>query len=52
VAVWAVGFALATTWLASRSRIARYGLVILFAVFAVLELRFTTYGIRDGHPTF
>jgi hypothetical protein len=50
--VWALSFGLATAWLASRSRLARYGMVALFAVFAVLELRFTMYGIRDGHPIF
>jgi hypothetical protein len=45
-------FGLGTAWLASRSRLARYGMLVLFAVFAVLELRFTMYGIRDGHPIF
>jgi 4-amino-4-deoxy-L-arabinose transferase-like glycosyltransferase len=50
--VWALCFGLATVWLASRSRLARYGMIVLFAVFAVLELRFTMYGIRDGHPIF
>jgi hypothetical protein len=52
VSVWALGFGLATTWIASRSRPARYGLAFLFIAFAVLELRFTMYGIRDGHPIF
>jgi hypothetical protein len=52
VSVWAIAFGLATAWLASRSRLARYGMLALFAVFAVLELRFTMYGIRDGHPIF
>jgi hypothetical protein len=52
VAVWALAFGLATAWLASRSRLARYGLLALFAAFAILELRFTMYGIRDGHPIF
>jgi hypothetical protein len=50
--VWAVCFGLATAWLASSSRLARYGMIALFAAFAVLELRFTMYGIRDGHPIF
>jgi hypothetical protein len=50
--VWALCFGLTTAWLASRSRLARYGMVLLFAVFAVLELKFTMYGIRDGHPIF
>ena len=50
--VWALGFGLATAWLASRSRLARYGMIVLFAVFAVLELRFTMYGIRDHRPIF
>jgi hypothetical protein len=52
VSVWALSFGLATAWLASRSRLARYGMVALFAVFAVLELRFMMYGIRDGVPIF
>lgn len=50
--VWAVCFGLATAWLASRSRLARYGMLVLFAAFAILELRFTLYGIRDQHPIF
>jgi 4-amino-4-deoxy-L-arabinose transferase-like glycosyltransferase len=52
VAVWALAFGLAATWLASKSRLARWGMVVLFTVFAVLELRFTMYGIRDGRPIF
>jgi 4-amino-4-deoxy-L-arabinose transferase-like glycosyltransferase len=50
--VWALSFGLATAWVASRSRFGRYGMVVLFLTFAVLELRFTMYGIRDGHPIF
>lgn len=50
--VWALTFGLATAWIASRSRLARYGMVVLFSVFAVLELRFTMYGIRDHLPIF
>ena len=34
------------------SRLARYGMFALFAAFAILELRFTMYGIRDHHPIF
>lgn len=52
VAVWSVAFGIATVWLASRSRPARYGMAALFVLFAILELRFTMYGIRDGHPIF
>jgi hypothetical protein len=52
VSAWAVAFGLATGWLAERSRFARYGMVAVFAVFAVLELRFTMYGIRDNAPIF
>jgi hypothetical protein len=52
VSVWAIGFGLATVWLGSRYRIARYGMIALFVVFAILELRFTMYGIRDGKPIF
>ena len=50
--VWALGFGVATAWLATRSRLARYGMVALFVIFAVLELRFTMYGIRDQVPIF
>jgi hypothetical protein len=50
--VWALSFGLATAWLASRSRLGRYTMVALFAAFAVLELRFTMYGIRDNAPIF
>ena len=50
--VWALCFGLATAWLASRSSLARYGMVVLFVAFAILELRFTMYGIRDQRPIF
>jgi hypothetical protein len=52
VGVWAIGFALATGWLASRSRLLRYAMIALFSVFAVLELRFMLYGVRDHRPIF
>ena len=50
--VWALAFGIASAWVASRSLVLRYGMIVLFAVFAVLELRFMMYGIRDGHPIF
>lgn len=50
--VWALGFGLATGWLAYRSRWARVGMLALFVAFAVLDLRFTMYGIRDHMPIF
>lgn len=50
--VWALCFGLATAWTAQRWRIGRYGMIALFITFAVLELRFTMYGIRDGRPIF
>ena len=50
--VWALCFGLATAWVASKSRLARYGMIALFAIFAVLELQFMMYGIRDGFPIF
>ncbi|MDX6453238.1 MAG: hypothetical protein QOH16_3287, partial [Gaiellaceae bacterium] len=50
--VWAICFGLATACLASRSRLVRYGMVVLFVAFAILELRFTMYGIRAGQPIF
>lgn len=50
--VWALTFGLAAAWVGSRSRLIGIGLGALFAIFAVLELRFMLYGIRDGHPIF
>src|SRR5260221_2906481 len=50
--VWALGFGLASGYLARKSMLLRAGMIILFAVFAVLELRFTMYGVRDHHPIF
>jgi hypothetical protein len=50
--VWALCFGLAIAWIAARSRLARYSMVVVFAIFAVLELRLTMYGIRDGAPIF
>jgi hypothetical protein len=52
VTVWALGFALATTWLGSRSRMARYAMGALFVAFAILEFQFTLYGVRNGHAIF
>lgn len=52
VGVWSLGFGLATGWIAGKSRLVRYGMVALFAIFAVLELRFMLYGIRDHAPIF
>jgi hypothetical protein len=50
--VWALAFGVATAWLAARARLLRFGMILLFTAFAILELRFTMYGIRDGHPIF
>ncbi len=50
--VFALGFGLGSGWLAGRSRWARAAMVVAFAAFAVLELRFTMYGIRDHRPIF
>lgn len=52
VPVWALGFGLASGWLAARSRNLRVAMLVLFGVFAVLELRFMMYGIRDHRPIF
>jgi hypothetical protein len=49
--VWAIGFALAFDRL-GRFRRLRLGLGAALVLFAVLELRFMMYGIRDGHPPF
>jgi hypothetical protein len=50
--IWSLCFGLATVWLASKSRLARYGMLLVFTIFAILELRFTMYGIRDSRPIF
>jgi hypothetical protein len=53
--VWALGFGLAFGLVfrrLGRFRLARVGLVAVLAVFAVLELRFMMYGVRDGTPPF
>jgi hypothetical protein len=50
--VWAVCFGLAAAGVARRSRLLGAGMAVLFAMFAVLELRFMLYGIRDHHPIF
>jgi hypothetical protein len=50
--VWALCFGLAAGWLIRESRLARFGLAALLCAFAVLELRFMLYGIRDGMPIF
>jgi hypothetical protein len=50
--VWAVCFGLAVAGVARRSRLLGAGMAVLFALFAVLELRFMLYGIRDHHPIF
>lgn len=49
--VWALGFAFAYESL-SRFRLLRLGIVACLALFAVLELRFMLYGIRDHRPIF
>ncbi|HEV8462949.1 MAG TPA: glycosyltransferase family 39 protein [Gaiellaceae bacterium] len=50
--VWSLGFGIATAWLAARSLLLRYGMIALFVAFAILELRFVMYGIRDGVAIF
>jgi hypothetical protein len=47
-----VCFGLAVAGVARRSRLLGAGMAVLFALFAVLELRFMLYGIRDHHPIF
>jgi hypothetical protein len=49
---WAIGFGLVAGWLGGRSTFARVGIVCLLVVFAVIELRFTMYGLRDHRPIF
>ena len=49
---WAIGFGLVTCRLTDRSRYVRVGMIALLSAFAVLELRFMLYGIRDGLPIF
>jgi hypothetical protein len=49
--VWALGFGIAFAKL-GRFRLAQVGIGAALVVFAVLELRFNMYGIRDGNPLF
>jgi len=49
---WAIGFGLVVAWLGARGKLMRYGIVGLLLIFAVIELRFTMYGIRDHRAIF
>jgi hypothetical protein len=49
--VWALGFGLAFGGLA-RFRLVRAGVAVCLLIFAVLELRFMLYGLRDGRVIF
>lgn len=49
--IWALGFGIAFDRL-RRFRIVQVGLACAFVVFAVMELRFMLYGLRDGNPPF
>jgi hypothetical protein len=49
--IWALGFGLAFAKL-GRFRLTQLGIGAVLVVFAVLELRFMMYGIRDGQPPF
>ncbi len=49
--IWALAFGLAFHRL-GRFRLVQIGLGVVLVVFAVLELRFMLYGIRDGNPIF
>jgi hypothetical protein len=49
--VWALAFGLAFDRLGRYKRL-RLGLGAAFVIFAVLELRFMMYGVRDGQPPF
>ena len=51
VPAWAVGFGLAVDLL-SRRRLVGLGVAAVLVAFAVLELRFSLYGIREHHPIF
>jgi hypothetical protein len=49
--VWALGFGVAFGAL-GRFRLVRFGLAACLIVFAILELRFMLYGVRDGRVIF
>jgi hypothetical protein len=49
--IWALGFGVAWSKL-GRFPLLRIGLGIAFAGFAIMELRFMMYGLRDGYPVF
>jgi hypothetical protein len=49
--MWSLAFGVAFAKL-GRWRFAQLGLGLVFVVFAIMELRFTMYGLRDGTPPF
>lgn len=50
--IWALAFGIATWTITRRSRTRTILFSALFLTYAVLELRFMMYGIRDHHPIF
>jgi hypothetical protein len=51
VPAWSLGFGVVIDRL-SKSRLVMIGIVIALVAFAILELRFTLYGIRDHNAIF
>ena len=49
--IWALSFGIAYDRL-GRFRLLRIGLTATLIIFAVIELRFMLYGVRDGNPPF
>lgn len=49
--MWALGFGVAFAKL-GRFRLVQLGVALALVVFAVMELRFMLYGLRDGHAVF
>jgi hypothetical protein len=51
VPAWSIGFGFATNGLSKR-RLIMIGIVMALVAFAILELRFMLYGIRDHNAIF
>lgn len=49
--IWALGFGLVWSRL-GRFRLLQLGVTCALLIFAVMELRFMMYGLRDGNPVF
>jgi hypothetical protein len=52
VPAWTIGFGVAVDLLSRRRLLVGLGIAAVAVAFAILELRFSLYGIREHHPIF